>query len=78
MILAVKVGQLAELVWVAAAAGLIVSLTFSLALLGAARGGDARRSGQGGAPAWFLLSALATAAFAATVVLAVIMITTKS
>ena len=78
MILAVTIGQLGELVWVSVAAGLVVSLTFSIALLGAVRGEDARRSGAGSAAAWFALSVVTLAAFLATVVVAVILITTKS
>jgi hypothetical protein len=77
VILAVRVGQLAELVWVAVAAGLVVSLTFSLALLGAIRGDDARRGGQSGA-AWLALSAAGLLTFLAVVVIAVILITTKT
>lgn len=78
MILAVKLAQLGELVWVSVAAGLVVSLTFSLALLGVTRGEDARRAGTGSAAAWFALSLVTFAAFIAAVVAAVILITTKS
>ncbi|HEU4977727.1 MAG TPA: hypothetical protein VFT42_02415, partial [Solirubrobacteraceae bacterium] len=79
MILATKVSQLGELVWVSAAAGLVVSLMFSLALLGVTRGEDARRARAGAvAAAWFALSLVTFAVFLATVVIAVILITTKS
>jgi hypothetical protein len=78
MILAVKASQLGELVWVSLVAGLVVSVTFSLGLLGASRGAECRRSNAGNAAAWFALSLVTFAAFLAAVVIAVILITTKS
>ena len=50
-----------QLIWVSLLAGVGISALFSLVILGAARAGDARRAGHGGAAT--LLAALAVLAF---------------
>jgi hypothetical protein len=72
-------GELGEVVWTSAVAGLGVTLCFSLAILGATRFADARR-GDGGGPkafAWALLGTLGFAATMAAVVGALIVMTSK-
>ena len=69
---------LLELVWTAPLAALVVALTFSLCIHGAARASDLRRSGRNGAAtAYGALAVVAAAAFAATVILGVLIITSK-
>ena len=61
--------ELLDLVWVAPLAVLVVSITFSLALLGTTRAGELRRAGQSGpATAYGLLALVSGAAFAALVI----------
>ncbi|HEX8120363.1 MAG TPA: hypothetical protein VF549_03765 [Solirubrobacteraceae bacterium] len=75
---AVDTDALLELAWVAPLAAVVVSLTFSLLVHGAARASDARRGGRAGAAtAYVALAVVAGLAFAATVVFGVIVITSK-
>ena len=61
--------ELLDLVWVAPLAVLVVSITFSLTLLGTTRAGELRRAGQSGAAtAYGALALLSGAAFAALVI----------
>ncbi len=75
---AVEWGALLELIWVAPLAVLVVSVTFSLCIHGAARASDSRRSGNAAAAtAYGALALVAALAFAATVVFGVLVITSK-
>ena len=61
--------ELLDLVWVAPLAVVVVSTSFSVALLGATRAGEQRRAGNGGsASAYGLLAFVAGAIFAAVLV----------
>ncbi len=67
-----------ELVWTAPLAALGVALMFSLCVHGAARSSDMRRSGRSGAAtAYGALAVLAALAFAAVVIIGVLIITSK-
>ena len=69
---AVETGLLWQLIWVSLLAGVGISALFSLVILGAARAGEARRTGQGRlAAAYAVLATLAFALFATGVVLGV-------
>jgi hypothetical protein len=75
---AVDTDALLQLVWVAPLSAIIVALTFSLIIHGAARSGDSRRAGRPlAATAYGALAILAALAFAATVVFGVVVITSK-
>lgn len=75
---AIEWGKIGQLLWAAPLAALVVSLTFSLLVLGSARAGDARRDGAGGAAALYgLLALVAGLAFCGAVVYGVSVITTK-
>jgi hypothetical protein len=66
---AVDAGDLLEVVWVSLLAGVGITLTFSLVVLGGGRSAEARRTGRDrAASAYAVLAALAFAAFAAGVV----------
>jgi hypothetical protein len=68
----VAYSELLDLIWIAPLAVLIVSTTFSLALLGATRAGEHRRAGSPAAALGFSALALVSGlAFAALVVAAV-------
>ena len=78
MLAKIEWGKIGELLWVAPVAALIVSLTFSLLVLGSGRADDARRNGAAGAAALYgVLAAVAGIAFFAAVVFGVSVITTK-
>jgi hypothetical protein len=78
MIATIDVGQLAELVWVAIAAGIAVALCFSLAIVGSVRAGEMRRAGRGGAAtAHAILALVALAAVTGLVVFGLIVIVAK-
>ena len=65
---AIDVGGLADVIWVSLVAGVFVSASFSLVVLGGARSADARRSGRDAAAAVYAgLAVLAFLAFAAAV-----------
>ena len=69
---AVSAGELVEVVWVSLLAGIGVTLTFSLVVLGGARYATARREGRGGeAAAYGGLAAVALVVFIAGVVFGV-------
>jgi hypothetical protein len=71
-VFAVELGDLAEVVWVAAVAGVGITVIFSLVLLGWARAAEARRAGHtGSATINAGFAALALILFAAGVVLGV-------
>ena len=75
MIASVDVSGLFELAWVAPLAVIVVSITYSLAVLGATRASDRRRAGQGGAAtAYGVLGLVAGLAFAAECVAGVAVI----
>lgn len=64
--------ELIQLIWVAPLAVLVVSVTFSLALLGATRAGEHRRAGHSAAAIGFsALALVAGLAFTGLVVAAV-------
>lgn len=78
MIAATDVGQIGELIGVSAAAGLVVSLVFSLCLTGAVHAGEARRAGRSGAMAlWSTLFVVALVGFLGMCVLGIAFITAK-
>jgi hypothetical protein len=78
MIASVDFGQLFELIWAAALAGLVVSGAFAAALVGFTRGAERRQSGSGGpATAWVLLALVATAIFIAAMVFGIEVIVSK-
>jgi hypothetical protein len=67
--LAIDIGGLAELVWVAPLAAVLVTVSFSTCVLGATRSSDARRLGRAGeGAAWFAVATLAGLAVTAEVV----------
>jgi hypothetical protein len=66
---AVDTGALVEVVWASLLAGIGVTLTFSLIVLGSVRSAAARRSGSDGAAlAYGALAVLALGAFVAGVI----------
>jgi hypothetical protein len=72
LVLATDTGALIQTVWVSLVAGVGISFVFSFVIVGAAKAGDARRAGRGGAALLFGgLAVLAFALFAAGVVLGV-------
>ena len=75
---AVDTDALLELLWAAPLATLTVALTYSLCVVGAARAIDSRRAGRTvAASGYAVLTFLAALAFAATVVVGVLVITSK-
>jgi hypothetical protein len=75
---AIDVGQLVELVWAAALAGLVVTVAFALVILGITRVGDMRRTSRGGvAGAYAALALVAAVAFAGTVAYGISVIVAK-
>jgi hypothetical protein len=78
LVAAIDTDALLELAWVAPVAAIVVSMTYSLLILGVARASDSRRAGRAGAAtAYGALAILAALAFAATVVFGVVVITSK-
>jgi hypothetical protein len=76
---AVKAGDIFEVVGVSLAAGIFVSVTFSLVVLGGARSAEARRAGgSAGVLLWGGVAVLAFAAFAFAVVFGVHIMLSKS
>jgi hypothetical protein len=45
----VEVGQIFEVIWVSLAAGVGITIAYSMVVLGTGRSAEARRSGRGGA-----------------------------
>jgi hypothetical protein len=69
---AIKVSELAQVVWVSLLAGVGVILLFALVVLGSARSAEARRAGRDGAATGYAGAALlAFVVFAAVVVFGV-------
>jgi hypothetical protein len=65
----VDVGGLLELVWVAPLAAVLVTVSYSLCVLGATRASDARRTGPAGtALPWLALAVIAGLAVTAELV----------
>ena len=65
----VKAGDILEVIWVSIVAGVLVTIAFSLVVLGSARSTEARRSGNGRAAVVYGgLAALAMLGFLAFVV----------
>jgi hypothetical protein len=72
VVLAVAASDLLEVIWVSLAAGIGITLAFSLVVLGSARSTEARRSGHSAAStAYAVLAGAALVGFAAAVVLGV-------
>jgi hypothetical protein len=72
MLAAVNVGDLAEVVWVSLVAGVGVTLTFSLVVLGSGRSAEAKRTGRDvAAVAYATLAGLAFLVFAVGLVVGV-------
>jgi hypothetical protein len=79
MLGAVEAGDIFEVVWVSLAAAVIVSTTYSFVVLGMARSAEAARRGNGTvALAYAGLAVVAFAAFAATVLIGVNIMLSKS
>jgi hypothetical protein len=75
---AIDWGQLFELVWAGALAGVGVSVAFATLILGATRAADHRRGGRVQvASAYIVLAAVAAVAFAGSVVFGVWVIVSK-
>jgi hypothetical protein len=69
---AIQAGDIVEVIWVSLAAGVGMTLAFSLVVLGGARSAEARRAGQGTAAlAYAALAVVAFLAFMASVVIGV-------
>lgn len=75
---AIDWGQLFELIWAGALAGVGVSVAFATLILGATRAADHRRAGRAQiASGYFVLAAIAAFAFAGSVVFGVWVIVSK-
>jgi len=75
---AIDWGQLFELVWAGALAGVGVSVAFATLILGATRAADHRRAGRAHiASAYVVLGAVAAFAFGGSVVFGVYVIVSK-
>jgi hypothetical protein len=71
-------GKLAELLWAAPLAGIVVAVTYSLLILGASRAGEARRAGAMGTAAGYgALALVGAAGFFGTVAFALVIILNK-
>jgi uncharacterized membrane protein len=78
MIAAIDAGQLFELVYAAALAGIAVAIVFALVILGTTRADDLRRAGRDAAAgAYLVLAALAALAMAGGVAFGISVIVTK-
>jgi hypothetical protein len=70
--------KIGELLWVAPLAALVVSITFSLVIMGSSRASDARRAGAGTtAMLYSVVALLGTAGFTAVVVFGIVVIINK-
>ena len=75
---AIDAGQLFELAWASALAGIAVAVCFSLVIVGAARAGDCRRNRRAGsATAYAALSVVSGILFIGIAVFAISVITAK-
>jgi Na+/H+-dicarboxylate symporter len=71
-------GQLFELVWGSAVAGIAVAIVFATLIAGVTRASDCRRAGRdGAATAYVALAVVAGLAFAASVVFGISVIASK-
>jgi hypothetical protein len=71
-------GKIGQLIWVGPVAAFVISVTYSLLILGISRAGEARRGGAGGAAAAYgTVAVLAGAGFVGAVVYGIQIITTK-
>jgi hypothetical protein len=78
IIASIDVGLLFELAWAAALAGVVVSLCFSLVILGSARAGELRREGRAAAAtAYATLAVLGAAAVTALIVFGISVVVSK-
>jgi hypothetical protein len=78
MIAAIDWGQIFELVWAAAVAGIAVAVTFAVLIVGATRASDHRRADRGGvAGAYIVLAGIAAVVFAGGVVFGISIIVSK-
>jgi hypothetical protein len=79
MLASVQAGDIFEVVWVSLVAGAFVTTVYSFVVLGLARSADAARNGHGGAALLYAgLAVVAFAAFAATVVIGLNIMLSKS
>ena len=79
MFAAVEARDILEVIWVSLIAGVVVSISYSCAVLGTARSAEARRSGNGSASVvWAGVAIIAFAAFAGAVVYGVHIMLSKS
>jgi uncharacterized membrane protein SpoIIM required for sporulation len=68
----VEVGQIFEVIWVSLAAGVGITIAYSMVVLGTGRSAEARRSGRGGAAVVFgAMAVLFLAIFLGMIVLGV-------
>ena len=75
---AVDWGQLFELVWASALAGIAVAIVYAALIVGVTRASDCRRAGRdGAATAYVALAALAALAFAGGVAFGISVIVSK-
>jgi Na+/H+-dicarboxylate symporter len=75
---AIDWGQLFELVWASALAGIAVAIVFATLIVGVTRASDCRRAGRdGAATAYVALAALAALAFAGGVAFGISVIVSK-
>lgn len=78
MIAAIDWGQIFELIWAAAVAGIAVAITFAVLIVGATRASDHRRADRGGvAAAYIVLAAVSAVVFAGGVVFGISIIVSK-
>ena len=78
MIAAIDWGQIFELIWAAAVAGIAVAVTFAVLIVGATRASDHRRADRGGvAAAYIVLAGVAAVVFAGGVVFGISVIVSK-
>jgi hypothetical protein len=78
MTASIDFGQLFELIWAAALAGVVVAVAFAAALVGFTRSGERRHGGSGGAAtAYAVLGFAGTAVFLGAMVFGVEVIVSK-
>ena len=74
----IDAGDLVQMLWTAAAAGLLVTCSFALALVGSTRALEMQRAGRSGAAAAYAaMGALALLVVVAAIVLGIVVMTTK-
>ena len=79
MFAAVEAGDIFEVIWISLIAGVVVSVTYSTAVLGTARSAEARRNQNGtGVVVWGGVALLAFLLFAGAVVFGVHIMLSKS